>query len=115
MRARLVPVVATGTVRCARCDELIAADDDWQLDHRDDGHGWLGPSHKRCNLRAGWEAMVGKNGNGHFVEEVPTRWSRRWFDDPAVGTEVNARNGMVEVYLGGGHWSQPVPFDREVG
>jgi hypothetical protein len=115
MRARLAPVVATGTVKCARCDELIEAGEDWQLDHRDDGRGWLGPSHQRCNARAGWEAMIrSQNGNGAGFEEQPYRWSQRWFDDPPVGTTVNAGGGMVEVYLGSGQWSRPRPFDPEL-
>jgi hypothetical protein len=63
LRRRLAPVVATGTVKCARCDELIEPGEDWQLDHRDDGRGgWLGPTHTRCNARAGWEAMVAAGG-----------------------------------------------------
>jgi hypothetical protein len=111
LRARLAPVVATGTVKCARCDELIAQGEAWQLDHRDDGRGWLGPSHKRCNLRSGWEAMIasasgGGNENGGFVEEEPQRWSRRWFDEPAVGTEVRLGGGLVEVHMGRGRWQQ---------
>jgi hypothetical protein len=93
-----------GTVRCACCGELIESDEKWELDHRDDGHGWLGPSHQRCNSRAGWEQMVGKNGNGYLIEELPTRWSRRWFDDSAVGTEVFLGNGLVEIRVGRGIW-----------
>ena len=115
MRERLAPLVATGTVRCARCDKLIEPGDDWQLDHRDDGRGWLGASHKRCNLRAGWERMVnGSSGNGRQreLEERPNLWSQRWWDDPPVGTQVLLGNGMCEIYLGSGQWSQPVPFER---
>ena len=106
MRARLDPVVKTGTVPCARCGKVIAADDEWQLDHRDDGRGWLGPAHRRCNARAGWEKMVEtQNGNGvGFVEETPGRWSRRWVDEPAVGTEVLLGDGLVEVHVGRGIW-----------
>jgi hypothetical protein len=88
MRKRLAPVVARGTVECVRCGELIEPGSKWELDHRDDGHGWLGPSHQSCNARAGWEKMVGANGNGALREETPGRWSRRWYDDPPVGTEV---------------------------
>ena len=61
MRKRLEPLVATGTVPCARCGELIGAHELWELDHRDDGRGWLGPSHQRGNARAGWQAMVNQN------------------------------------------------------
>jgi len=115
MRKRLAPVVATGTVRRARCDELIGPEDRWHLDHRDDGHGWLGPSHARCNQRAGWERMVEvTSGNGSHgpAEERPYVWSQRWFADPPVGTQVMLGGGMSEVYLGGGQGSQPVPYER---
>jgi DNA-directed RNA polymerase subunit RPC12/RpoP len=50
LRAEVAPF-AIGTA-CARCGRPIT-DDDWQLDHRDDGGGYLGPSHKRCNAKAG--------------------------------------------------------------
>jgi hypothetical protein len=115
MRKRLARVVATGTVKCARCDELIGPYDNWDLDHRDDGRGWLGPSHRSCNRRGGWEKMVSQNGNGGQFEEHPYIWSQRWSDDPPVGTQAGLENGMVEVYLGSGHWSQPVPFDCGLG
>jgi hypothetical protein len=104
MRKRLAPVVVTGTVRCARCDELIASGDKWQLDHRDDGRGWLGPSHQSCNSRAGWEKMVAAYGNAHDFREEPYRWSRRWHDEPPVGTEVLLGDGLVEIHVGRGIW-----------
>jgi hypothetical protein len=104
MRARLAPVVATGTVRCARCDELIEPGSEWHLDHRDDGHGWLGPSHKTCNLRSGWESMVSVNGNGREFSVAPCRWSQRWFDDPPAGTIVFNRDGTIDVCQGNATW-----------
>jgi len=112
MRKRLAPVVALGETKCARCGELIEPDEKWELDHRDDGRGWLGPSHAKCNRRAGWERMVDVvSGNGHreHIEESPYKWSQRWFTDPPFGTTVNRGKGMVEVYLGNGNWSDPVP------
>ena len=103
-----MPVVAAGDVRCARCNEVIGPGEEWQLDHRDDGRGWLGPSHKRCNLSAGWEKMVasvaGRNGGVRLVVDEPCRWSRRWHEDPPVGTEVKLKGGLVEVYVGRGVW-----------
>lgn len=30
----------------AHCDELISPDEKWELDRRDGGNGWLGPSHR---------------------------------------------------------------------
>jgi len=45
--------VATGTVKCARCNRTIAPAAPWALDHADDRETYLGPSHKRCNDSAG--------------------------------------------------------------
>jgi hypothetical protein len=104
MRRRLEPVVQTGTVPCARCGELIEPGSQWQLDHRDDGRGWLGPSHQRCNARAGWQKMVAVNGNGNggSLQEQPYRWSQRWYDDPPVGTIVLGHERVI--YVGNGNW-----------
>jgi hypothetical protein len=104
LRRRLEPVVQAGKATCARCSEPIEPGSKWELDHRDDGKGWLGPSHRGCNRSAGWEKMVGKNGYGNFVEETPYRWSRRWSDEPPVGTEVLLGGGLVEVHVGRGIW-----------
>jgi predicted nucleic acid-binding Zn ribbon protein len=50
LRAAWKPQVATGTVACARCGELIAPGERWDLDHDDnDRSSYLGPSHARCN------------------------------------------------------------------
>ena len=46
-------LVDHGTVRCARCGELIQPGSEWHLDHADDGVTYLGPSHATCNQRAG--------------------------------------------------------------
>lgn len=52
IRAYWKPIVATGTVHCWRCGELIGADDGWHLGH-DDARRTRGPEHDRsCNLRA---------------------------------------------------------------
>lgn len=56
LRKHWAPLVATGNVRCARCDEPIAPDEPWALDHTEDRTGYLGPSHKVCNDRAGGRA-----------------------------------------------------------
>ena len=51
-RARVALDVAAGRVRCWRCDEPIAADEEWDLGHADDGR-IAGPEHRgRCNRRA---------------------------------------------------------------
>jgi hypothetical protein len=60
VRPRVELVVLRGYATCVRCGELIAPGAEWQLDHRDDGRGWLGPAHARCNLSAaGRKAQLG--------------------------------------------------------
>lgn len=50
LRARWAPLVATGRVKCARCEELIAADAPWDLGHVDgDRAQYAGPEHQACN------------------------------------------------------------------
>jgi hypothetical protein len=39
--------------RCARCQTTILEGQPVDLDHADNGHGYLGYSHRRCNARAG--------------------------------------------------------------
>jgi hypothetical protein len=49
-RKALAPLVATGTVKCARCGKLIGRDTPWDLGHVDgDRSRYLGPEHRRCN------------------------------------------------------------------
>ena len=112
MRRRLAPVVATGTVPCARCGDPIGSGEKWELDHRDDGRGYLGPSHFRCNRRAGWDTMMAAtNGNGRYVSDPALRWSRRWCDEPAVGTIVFLGEGLAEVHVGRGVWQSVAVSD----
>jgi hypothetical protein len=107
MRRRLAPVVATGTVE-RRCGELIEPGSPWQLDHRDDGRGWVGPSHQRCNARpAGrrWSARTATaNSSTRFRRAGHVAGSR----SPAVGTEVFLGDGQVEVHVGRGIWERVV-------
>jgi hypothetical protein len=51
MRERVARSVAAGVVSCARCGKLICPDQQWDLDHADDGGPleYLGASHSRCN------------------------------------------------------------------
>jgi hypothetical protein len=77
LRRKLAPVVARGLTRCARGEACFVAEvvngvrvgglirpgEPWDLDHADDGLGYLGPSHRRCN-----RATAGRQ----------RRTSRRW-------------------------------------
>lgn len=60
LRAAWAPVVATGTVPCWRCEELIPAAEVFHLGH-DDQRVTRGPEHRLCNLRA---AAAKTNGTG---------------------------------------------------
>ena len=49
-RARWVPLVATGMVRCWRCRDHIAADQPFDLGHDDEDRSvYRGPEHVSCN------------------------------------------------------------------
>ena len=52
LRERLDREVRLGLHVCSRCSEPILGDQAWDLDHHDDGVGYRGPSHRRCNIRA---------------------------------------------------------------
>lgn len=53
LRRRWAPKVARGTVACARCKQLIRAEQAWDLGHTDDRTRWTGPEHATCNRSAG--------------------------------------------------------------
>ncbi|GAB3372509.1 hypothetical protein H5411_27845 [Amycolatopsis echigonensis] len=74
IRASLAPRVATGSVRCARCGQLIRSGQAWDLGHAD-GTGkreYQGPEHATCNRSAG-----GRTGRSRTLDPAPrpvTRW-----------------------------------------
>ena len=45
VRKQLAPMVAAGLAVCARCLRPITPGEPWDLDHRPDRRGYLGPSH----------------------------------------------------------------------
>ena len=51
-RSEVGKLVRAGGVRCARCGLPLRPDEDFDLDHRDDGNGYLGASHVDCNRSA---------------------------------------------------------------
>lgn len=79
-RARLAPVVATGTITCTRyghpqfpdCPGRINPGDPWELGHDDtDKSRWTGPEHKTCNRRAGGLKRTGQLINNAPVHREP--------------------------------------------
>jgi hypothetical protein len=67
--------VEAGGVRCARCHLPIQPGERWELDHRDDRNGYLGPSHRLCNGQA---AAAKANGLSTRPAATRLRWSRQW-------------------------------------
>ena len=58
VRAKMRPIVESGTALCVRCGLPIAPDAEWAADHDDEDRSrYLGPSHKRCNDAAGGRAV----------------------------------------------------------
>jgi hypothetical protein len=50
LRERFLPIVLAGGVKCARCGELIAPGEPWDLGHDDhDRNRYTGPEHRACN------------------------------------------------------------------
>ena len=84
VRYRAGPPHAQRAVAFHQSGGLLAGEE-WHLDHNPDRDGYLGPSHARCNLSAAAAVTNGRRPLPPF-EEKPYRWSRRWFDDPPVGT-----------------------------
>jgi hypothetical protein len=68
MRRRVAREVEAGVAYCVRCRTLIVPGTEWHLDHNDDGHGWLGPSHAGCNTSAG-----GRLGRQRQLAQAPER------------------------------------------
>lgn len=52
-RRKWASLVAAGGLRCPYCHRLIDPAAVWHLAHRDDGPGYLGPAHRKCNEDAG--------------------------------------------------------------
>lgn len=71
LREQLRPDVEAGRHTCARCHRPIHPGEPWDLDHTDDRHGYIGPSHQSCNRRAG---ALKRNGQ----PEPPVPPSRKW-------------------------------------
>lgn len=88
LRKALGERVASGQERCARCGDAILPGEPWDLDHRDDGDGYLGPSHAACNRATATAAAAASNGGttrrasappgpGHWRRDADGRWVRQ--------------------------------------
>ncbi len=79
-----------GRARCSRCGLAIGVDEEFDLDHADDGVGYLGVSHVGCNRSAPHRRRpsppvppsvpVDDPGRGVFYGPMAQAWSRAWFE-----------------------------------
>ncbi len=60
VRRAVAAQMEAGGVACARCGRPIVPGSEWHLDHRDDGPGYVGASHARCNISANQGGWRGK-------------------------------------------------------
>ena len=105
MRRRLDPVVQTGTVACVRCGELIEPNTPWHLDHRDDGRGWLGPSHARWQDGLAWpQKPEPKQPSSESAEEAAAK-------DP-IFAEYRRRTAGIEDHDDWGSGNKWVDADK---
>ena len=71
-------------------------------------------AHAYCNLAAAAHKVNSRRRVTLASDEQPYRWSRRWFDDPPVGT-INYDGGCdPEIYVGNGDWQPLDAPSREV-
>lgn len=77
-RDRWKDAIARGEVTCSRpeCGKLIFPGEPWDLDHTDDRTGYLGPSHRSCNRRAG--AIKGNQARGAVAPPARTERLAGW-------------------------------------
>ena len=85
LRKCLEPEVAAGTVRCARCGELIRSGEPWHLDHSDDRRGYLGPSHASCNTSAGARKARPGEGSGTRPEAIEADLGYPFYSENGIG------------------------------
>lgn len=94
IRAATERLVRSGNAICARCGLPIGPTEPWDLGHSDYNRTvYSGPEHRRCN-----RATSGR----HRANQL--KWSRRWYEDPAPGTEVWLGDGLIEIHIGNGIW-----------
>jgi hypothetical protein len=65
---------------CTRCGQPLGPmNRTLHYDHNQDGTGYLGFAHARCNIRAGSAEGNRRQGNGTHAPPQPHRWnSRAW-------------------------------------
>jgi hypothetical protein len=78
---------------CSRCGLPMRPGQALDLDHRDDGSGWLGFSHARCNRAAG-----GRLGRARQIEQ---QRRKRLMEEYALGIEIAEDRRHTSVVAAG--------------
>ena len=68
-RRRWAMALLSQSLPCTVCGKTVTAVMDWHLDHTDDGRGYLGVAHAKCNTRKG-----AIKGNKMRAERGIRRW-----------------------------------------
>jgi hypothetical protein len=78
---------------CVRCGRIMRLGEPIDLDHRDDGNGWLGFSHAKCNRQAG-----GRLGRARQIEQ---QRRKRLMDEYALGIDIAEDRRHTSVVAAG--------------
>jgi hypothetical protein len=78
---------------CSRCGQVMRPGQALDLDHRDDGTGWLGFAHARCNRQAG-----GRLGRARQIERARRK---TLIDEYALGVEIAEDRRHTSVVAAG--------------
>ena len=112
LRAAWAVVVLEGRATCVRCHVAIPPGTRWDLDHTDDGRGYLGPSHHSCNRRAG--AIKRNTERGLPLAAIAKRRrSVMQLEEPKFGVDLSGDRSRAAVVTAG--WTQHPTAGRVIG
>lgn len=88
--------VAAGGVLCVRCGESISPLEGFDLDHADNGNGYLGAAHISCNrghlsIKRRERVRLDLDKNGIFEDEAGAYWRVDPSDPKSVPQRVSRR------------------------
>jgi hypothetical protein len=96
LRRAIARQVAAGGVLCVRCGESISPLEGFDLDHRENGNGYLGAAHISCNRghvkpQRRERARINLDKNGIFEDEAGDLWRSDPSDPKSVPQRVSRR------------------------
>lgn len=96
LRRAMAQEVAAGGVLCVRCGESISPLEGFDLDHADNGNGYLGAAHISCNrghlsIKRRERVRLDLDKNGIFEDEAGAYWRVDPSDPKSVPQRVSRR------------------------